>query len=89
MELSKQKEEQAKEQVKLLSVKLDEEREKQVELQEKISQNRLEVSSFQQKNNYVAENIHRIEESLHNLEPAPPPPPPPPPPPDQRIWRGK
>ena len=68
LELSKQKEEQAKEQVKLLSVKLDEEREKQVELQEKISQNRLEVSSFQQKNNYVAENIHRIEESLHNLE---------------------
>ena len=68
MELSKQKEEQAKEQVKLLSVKLDEEREKQVELQEKISQNRLEVSSFQQKNNYVAENIHRIEESLHDLE---------------------
>ena len=64
----KQKEEQAKEQVKLLSVKLDEEREKQVELQEKISQNRLEVSSFQQKNNYVAENIHRIEESLHDLE---------------------
>ena len=55
LELSKQKEEQAKEQVKLLSVKLDEEREKQVELQEKISQNRLEVSSFQQKNNYVAE----------------------------------
>ena len=68
LELSKQKEEQAKEQVKLLSVKLDEEREKQVELQEKISQNRLEVSSFQQKNNYVAENIHRIEESLHDLE---------------------
>ena len=68
LELSKQKEEQAKEQVKLLSVKLDEEREKQVELQEKISQNRLEVSSFQQKNNYVAENIHRIEESLHALE---------------------
>ena len=68
LELSKQKEEQAKEQVKLLSVKLDEEREKQVELQEKISQNRLEVSSFQQKNNYVAENIHRIEESLHVLE---------------------
>ena len=68
LELSKQKEEQAKEQVKLLSAKLDEEREKQVELQEKISQNRLEVSSFQQKNNYVAENIHRIEESLHELE---------------------
>ena len=68
LELSKQKEEQAKEQVKLLSVKLDEEREKQVALQEKISQNRLEVSSFQQKNNYVAENIHRIEESLHDLE---------------------
>ena len=39
-----------------------------MELQEKISQNRLEVSSFQQKNNYVAENIHRIEESLHDLE---------------------
>ena len=68
LELSKQKEEQAKEQVKLLSVKLDEEREKQVELQEKVSQNRLEVSSSQQKNNYVAENIHRIEESLHDLE---------------------
>ncbi len=69
LELSKQKEEQAKRAGKnfylsnwMKNVK------KQVELQEKISQNRLEVSSFQQKNNYVAENIHRIEESLHDLE---------------------
>lgn len=67
LEQSRQKETEAKEQVRILSEELDQFREQQVELQDKAAEIRLETSSFQQKNNYIAENIHRIEESLQEI----------------------
>ncbi len=65
--LSKQKEADAKEQVSILSEELDAIRDRQIEWQDKISEIRLESSSFQQKNNYVTENIHRLEETLQQI----------------------
>lgn len=67
LELSRQKETEAKEQVRILSDELDQARDRQMEWQDKIAEIRLESSSFQQKNNFVAENIHRLEESLQEI----------------------
>lgn len=64
---SQQKETDAKEQVRILSDELDQARERQIEWQDKVAEIRLESSSFQQKNKYVAENIHRLEESLEQI----------------------
>ncbi len=66
--LSKQKEADAKEQVAILSEELDVIRDRQIEWQDKVSEIRLESSSFQQKNNYVTENIHRLEETLQQIK---------------------
>lgn len=66
--LSKQQEEDAKKQVQILSDELDEAHEKQLAYQEQLAKIHLEISSFQQKNNYVAENIHRIQENLLMIE---------------------
>ncbi len=66
--LSKQKESDAKEQVAILSEELDVIRDRQIEWQDKVSEIRLESSSFQQKNNYVTENIHRLEETLQQIK---------------------
>lgn len=68
LELSMQQEEDAKKQVQSLSDALDEVREKQVAYQDELSTIHLEMSSFQQKSNYVMENIHRIKENLSMLE---------------------
>lgn len=68
LELSRQKEAEAKEQVRILSEELDQFREQQIELQDKAAEIRLETSSFQQKNNYIAENIHRIEDTLQEIK---------------------
>lgn len=65
---SHQKENDAKEQVRILSDELDQAREQQLEWQDKIAEIRLESSSFQQKNKYVAENIQRLEESLQKIQ---------------------
>ncbi len=64
LEESKKNEQEAKEHVQILSDQLDETREKQIQLQDKLAEIRLESSSFQQKNYYVTENIHRLEENL-------------------------
>lgn len=68
LELSRQKEEEAKNQVQTLSEQLDDAHEKQLERQEKLAEIRLQISSFQQKNNYVAENMQRIRESLSKIK---------------------
>lgn len=68
LELSRQKEEEAKEQVRILSEELDQARDRQVETQDKLAEIRLEASAFQQKNNFVSENIHRIEETLKEIK---------------------
>ena len=68
LELSRQKEEEAKEQVRILSEELDQARDRQVETQDKLAEVRLEASAFQQKNNFVSENIHRIEETLKEIK---------------------
>ena len=68
LELSRQKEEDAKEQVRILSEELDQARDRQMEAQDKLAEIRLEASAFQQKNNFVSENIHRIEESLKEIK---------------------
>lgn len=68
LELSIQQEEEAKKQVQSLSDALDEAREKQASYQDKLSTIHLEMSSFQQKSNYVTENIHRIKENLLMIE---------------------
>lgn len=68
LELSRKKEADAKELVRILSEELDQARDRQVEMQDKLSEIRLESSAFQQKNNFVSENIHRIEESLKEIK---------------------
>lgn len=67
LEVSRKNETDAKEQVRILSDELDAARERQIEWQDKMAQIRLESSSFQQKNKYVEENIHRLEESLEKI----------------------
>lgn len=64
LEESRNNEEVAKKQVQLLSDQLDKAHDKQLQLQDRLAEIRLEASSFQQKNNYVAENIHRLEDNL-------------------------
>ena len=65
---SRKREEQAKEQVQLLSGQLDIIHEKQMNDQEQLAEMRMNISSFEQKNNYVSENIHRLEENLAQIK---------------------
>ena len=65
---SRKREEQAKEQVQLLSGQLDIVHEKQMNDQEQLAEMRMNISSFEQKNNYVSENIHRLEENLAQIK---------------------
>lgn len=65
---SRKREEQAKEQVQLLSGQLDIIHEKQMNYQEQLAEMRMNISSFEQKNNYVSENIHRLEENLAQIK---------------------
>ena len=62
------KEEEAKEMVKKLTEELDGDHERQMELQDRLAEMRLEISSFVQKNNYISENISRIEGNLQNIK---------------------
>ena len=68
LELSRKREEEAKNQVQNLSEQLDDAHEKQMMSQEKLAEIRLQISSFQQKNNYVAENMQRLEETLSKIK---------------------
>lgn len=68
LEQSRQQEAGAKEQIRILSDELDQSREQQAALQDKAAEIRLENSSFQQKNNYIEENMHRIRESLKEIQ---------------------
>ncbi len=65
---SHSREEQAKEMVKHLTEELETDHERQMELQDKLSEMRLEISSFIQKNNYLSENITRIESNLQSIK---------------------
>lgn len=68
LEESQEKEEQAKELVQKLTAELEKAHDDQVAIQEEIAGLRLEISSFQQKNNYISENIHRIQSGLQELQ---------------------
>lgn len=68
LEESRTKEEQAKALVQTVSSELEKAHDEQADIQEEIAGIRLEISSFQQKNNYISENIHRIESSLQELK---------------------
>ena len=68
LELSRQREEDAKNQVQTLSEQLDDAHEKQLTCQEKLAEIRLQISSFQQKTNYVTENMQRIQENLSKIK---------------------
>ncbi len=62
------REEQAKEKVQVLTRELERDHERQTERQDELAQIRLEISSFQQKNDYISENIHRIQGTLRELQ---------------------
>ncbi len=64
---SRAEEENAKKTVQRVSGELETDHERQMALQEELAGIRLEISSFQQKNNYISENIHRIEASLAEI----------------------
>ena len=68
LEESRTKEEQAKALVQTVSSELEKAHDEQADIQEEMAGIRLEISSFQQKNNYISENIHRIESSLQELK---------------------
>ena len=68
LEESETREEQAKERVQKLTKELEADHERQTEWQDKLAQIRLEISSFQQKNNYISENIHRIQGMIRELQ---------------------
>lgn len=68
LEESETREEQAKERVQKLTKELEADHERQTEWQDKLAQIRLEISSFQQKNNYISENIHRIQGMILELQ---------------------
>jgi len=68
LEESRAREEQAKEMVQTLTVQLETAHENQIERQENLAGIRLEISSFQQKNNYISENIHRIQSALQEIK---------------------
>lgn len=68
LEESRSLEEQAKELVQTLTKELETAHESQVEKQENLAGIRLEISSFQQKNNYISENIHRLQSNLQEIK---------------------
>ncbi|MCH5252641.1 MAG: chromosome segregation protein SMC [Lachnospiraceae bacterium] len=65
---SREREEQAKNKVEELTNLLEIAHEEQLSRQEELAGIRLEISSFQQKNNYISENIHRMEAGLKELK---------------------
>lgn len=68
LDTSKHAMEQAKENVEKLNHLLEEQRDRQVALSDELSQVRMEISSFQQKNQFDLENISRIENQLSELK---------------------
>lgn len=68
LEDSESREAQAKEKVQMLTGELEKDHERQAEWQDKLADIRLEISSFQQKNNYISENIHRIQTSMQEIQ---------------------
>ncbi|MCH5264990.1 MAG: chromosome segregation protein SMC [Lachnospiraceae bacterium] len=67
LEESQTREEQAKEMVQKLTQELEASHEEQTQYQDTLAGIRLEISSFQQKNNYISENIQRLENQLAEL----------------------
>ncbi len=67
LKISKQKQEETKESIALLSKELDKARDHQIDIQDKATDIRLEASSYQQKASYIAENLHRIEANLQDM----------------------
>ena len=68
LEESRARENDAKEMVQKLTSELETAHENQMERQEALAGIRLEISSFQQKNNYISENIHRIQSNLQEIK---------------------
>ncbi len=67
LEESRQREEEAKAAVQRLTEELEKLHDGQMEKQEELANFRLEISSFQQKSNYISENIRRIQNSVEEI----------------------
>ncbi len=65
---SRKKEEDAKQKVQSLTEELEKDHDVQADLTEQLASLRLEISGFQQKNNYISENIHRIQTNLQEIK---------------------
>ena len=59
---------QAENRIKELSAQLESDHDKQAKLQDELASVRMDVSAFQQKNNYISENIQRITTGIQELK---------------------